>query len=47
MDREGIKEKNLKIFYYIRPHKDHYWPQYFQLMDALDLPELKQPEMKV
>jgi len=24
----------------------HYWPQYFQLMDALNLPDLKQPEMK-
>jgi len=28
-------------------HEGHYWPQYFQLMDALKMPELKQPEMKV
>jgi glutathione synthase/RimK-type ligase-like ATP-grasp enzyme len=26
-------------------HEGHYWPQYFQLMDALNLPDLKQPEM--
>ncbi|MCD4698878.1 MAG: hypothetical protein K8S16_21815 [Bacteroidales bacterium] len=26
-------------------HEGHYWPQYFQLMDALEIPELKQPEM--
>jgi len=26
-------------------HEGHYWPQYFQLMDALNIPELKQPEM--
>lgn len=25
-------------------HKGHYWPQYFQLMDALEMPELKQPK---
>jgi glutathione synthase/RimK-type ligase-like ATP-grasp enzyme len=24
-------------------HEGHWWPQYFQLMDALDLPQLKQP----
>jgi len=28
-------------------HEGHYWPQYCQLMDALKLPDLKQPEMKV
>ena len=28
-------------------HEGHYWPQYFQLMDALNMPDLKQPEMKV
>jgi len=28
-------------------HKGHYWPQYFQLMDVLNLPDLKQPEMRV
>lgn len=27
-------------------HEGHYWPQYFQLMDALEMPELKQPEIK-
>ncbi|MBA7521913.1 hypothetical protein ES705_14025 [subsurface metagenome] len=27
-------------------HEGHYWPQYFQLMDVLNLPDLKQPEMK-
>jgi glutathione synthase/RimK-type ligase-like ATP-grasp enzyme len=26
-------------------HDGHYWPQYFQLMDALELPGLQQPEM--
>jgi len=26
-------------------HEGHYWPQYFHLMDALNLPDLKQPEM--
>ena len=26
-------------------HKGHYWPQYFQLMDALNLPDLKQSAM--
>jgi glutathione synthase/RimK-type ligase-like ATP-grasp enzyme len=26
-------------------HPGHYWPQYFQLMDALNLPQLKQPEI--
>jgi len=25
-------------------HEGHYWPQYFQLIDALGLPDLKQPE---
>ena len=24
-------------------HEGHWWPQYFQLMDALDVPDLKQP----
>jgi hypothetical protein len=28
-------------------HEGHFWPQYFQLMDALDLPTLKQPEIKL
>lgn len=26
-------------------HEGHYWPQYFQLMDALNRPDLKQPEI--
>ncbi|MHA1381324.1 MAG: ATP-grasp domain-containing protein [Candidatus Helarchaeota archaeon] len=26
-------------------HEGHYWPQYFHLIDALGLPDLKQPEM--
>jgi len=26
-------------------HEGHYWPQYCQLVDALKLPDLKQPEM--
>ena len=26
-------------------HEGHYWPQYFQLMDALKMPDLKQPEL--
>lgn len=26
-------------------HEGHFWPQYFQLMDALSLPGLKQPKM--
>ena len=26
-------------------HESHYWPQYFHLMDALNMPDLKQPEM--
>lgn len=25
-------------------HEGHFWPQYFQLMDALGLPDLKQPD---
>lgn len=25
-------------------HEGHYWPQYFQLIDALRLPDLRQPE---
>jgi glutathione synthase/RimK-type ligase-like ATP-grasp enzyme len=29
----------------LRWHEGHYWPQYFQLMDALGIPDLKQPEM--
>jgi hypothetical protein len=28
-------------------HRGHYWPQYFHLMDALNLPDLKQPDMEV
>ena len=28
-------------------HEGHYWPQYFQLMDALEMPDLKQSDMKV
>ena len=28
-------------------HEGHYWPQYFQLVDALDAPDLKQPEMEL
>lgn len=35
----GYWEKDL------RWHEGHYWPQYFQLMDALKLPDLKEPEM--
>ena len=27
-------------------HEGHFWPQYLQLVDALKLPELKQPELK-
>lgn len=27
-------------------HEGHYWPQYFQLMDALKMPDLKQPEIE-
>ncbi len=27
-------------------HEGHFWPQYLQLMDALKLPDLKQPEIK-
>lgn len=27
-------------------HEGHFWPQYFQLMDTLNLPDLKQPEME-
>jgi glutathione synthase/RimK-type ligase-like ATP-grasp enzyme len=26
-------------------HEGHYWPQYFQLMDALGMPDLKQPDV--
>jgi glutathione synthase/RimK-type ligase-like ATP-grasp enzyme len=26
-------------------HEGHYWPQYFQLMDALRMPDLKQPDV--
>ena len=26
-------------------HEGHYWPQYFQLMDALGMPDLKQPDL--
>jgi glutathione synthase/RimK-type ligase-like ATP-grasp enzyme len=28
-------------------HEGHYWPQYFHLVDALGLPDLKQPEIKL
>lgn len=28
-------------------HEGHYWPQFFQLMDALNLPDLKQPDMRI
>lgn len=28
-------------------HEGHFWPQYFQLMDALNLPDLKQPDMEI
>lgn len=28
-------------------HEGHFWPQYFQLMDALDLQNLKQPDIKL
>jgi glutathione synthase/RimK-type ligase-like ATP-grasp enzyme len=28
-------------------HSGHFWPQYFQLMDALGLPDLKQPDALV
>lgn len=27
-------------------HEGHFWPQYFYLMDALDLPDLKQPKIQ-
>jgi len=27
-------------------HEGHFWPQYFILMDLLELPNLKQPELK-
>lgn len=37
----GYWDSNLKW------HEGHYWPQYFQLMDTLDLPNLKQPEMQI
>jgi len=30
----------------LRWHEGHYWPQYFQLVDILGLPDLKQPEIK-
>lgn len=30
----------------LRWHEGHYWPQYFQLLDALGVSDLKQPEMK-
>jgi len=26
-------------------HPGHFWPQYFQLMDALNMPDLRQPEI--
>jgi len=28
-------------------HEGHFLPQYFQLMDALNLPDLKQPDLKI
>jgi hypothetical protein len=28
-------------------HAGHYWPQYCQLMDTLQLPDLKQPEIVI
>lgn len=37
----GYRDSNLNW------HEGRYWPQYFQLMDALNLPDLKQPDMKV
>ena len=35
----GFWDKNL------RWHEGHYWPQYCQLVDALELPDLKQPQL--
>ncbi len=26
-------------------HEGNYWPQYFQIIDALGVPDLKQPEL--
>ena len=40
-DCPGFWDRNLNW------HEGHFWPQYFQLMDALRVPGLKQPEMKV
>jgi hypothetical protein len=36
----GFLDKDLKW------HEGHCWPQYCQLVDALKLPDLKQPEIK-
>jgi glutathione synthase/RimK-type ligase-like ATP-grasp enzyme len=30
----------------LRWHEGHYWPQYFQLVDALGIPDLRQPEIE-
>ena len=39
-DCPGFWDKDLKW------HEGHCWPQYCQLVDALKLPDLKQPEIK-
>jgi glutathione synthase/RimK-type ligase-like ATP-grasp enzyme len=39
-DCPGFWDKNLDW------HEGHFWPQYCQLVDALKLPNLKQPNMK-
>lgn len=38
LDCPGYWDSNLNW------HEGHFWPQYFQLMDALEMPELKQPK---
>jgi glutathione synthase/RimK-type ligase-like ATP-grasp enzyme len=38
---EGYWDRKLKW------HPGHFWPQYFQLMDLLNMPGLKQPEIPV
>jgi len=35
---DGYWDENLEF------HEGHYWMQYFQLVDLLNLPSLKQPE---
>lgn len=35
----GYWDSNLKF------HEGNYWPQYLQLIDALQLPDLKQPDI--